>query len=118
MAAPLDLRGTKTKDLTIGAVADTPPWTPLWAKVARPFAYFVMVLVAAVVVMPFIALFVHAVRTQQDSVRDVVNGQIIDWAKTVLAPVVGFGSAVIGYYFGRGGTSETPPDNSNTQGPQ
>ena len=90
--------------------ANEPPWTPFWATVARPFAYFVLILVAAVISMPFIALFVHALRTQQDAARDAVNAQIIDWAKTVLAPVIGFGSAVIGYYFGaRNSTSEAPP---------
>ena len=90
--------------------ADEPPWTPFWATVARPFAYFVLLLVAAVISMPFIALFVHSLRTQQDAARDAVNAQIVDWAKTVLAPVIGFGSAVIGYYFGaRNNTSEAPP---------
>ncbi len=112
MAAPLDLRGPKTKDgLILGESG--PPWTPTWATIARPFAYFVLFLVAAVIFVPFLALFVQALRSAKDAAEGVVTGQIIDWAKTVLAPVVGFGSAVIGYYFGaRNGTPETPSDDT------
>ncbi len=32
--------------------------------------------------------------------------KIIDWAKTVLPPVVGFGGALVGYYFGTRGTQQ------------
>ncbi len=32
----------------------------------------------------------------------------LDWAKTVLPPVVGFGGAVVGFYFGTRGTQQGP----------
>jgi ABC-type glycerol-3-phosphate transport system permease component len=110
MAEPLDLRKLQTDEALSMGSDDGPPWTPVWAGIARPFAYFILFLVAAVISVPFLALFVQALRSQQDAARETINGQIVDWAKTVLAPVIGFGSAVIGYYFGaRNGAAETPP---------
>ena len=41
---------------------------------------------------------------------------VIDWAKTVLPPVVGFGGALVGYYFGTRGaqsgelSEDAPPE--------
>lgn len=62
----------------------------VWAKVAKPFAQFVFLLVGLVIVVPFVLLCVTRVDREA----------LLDWAKTVLPPVVGFGSAVVGYYFG------------------
>lgn len=72
---------------------EVPPYTPEWAKTAQPFAVFVLCLIAAVIIVPFIFFLLPYP-------RGVYMTQALDWAKTVLAPVVGFGGAVVGYYFG------------------
>jgi len=72
---------------------EVPPYTTEWAKTAGPFAVFVLCLIAAVIIVPFIFFLLPYP-------RGVYMTQALDWAKTVLAPVVGFGGAVVGYYFG------------------
>jgi hypothetical protein len=73
---------------------ELPPRTSEWAKIARPFTFFILWLIAAVMLLPFLWFLVP---------RD--NTDMLDWAKTILAPVIGFGGAVVGYYFGTSGSS-------------
>ena len=41
-------------------------------------------------------------------VNDGKEDKILDWGKTVLPPVVGFGGALVGYYFGTRGNQQDP----------
>jgi hypothetical protein len=99
----LDLRGPK-KDEKLR-------WRPidhhseLWAKIASPFAWFIFSLSAAVILLPHVLILRGGMDPEQ-------TREILDWSKTVLAPSVGFASAVIGYYFGtRSSTAnEEAPD--------
>jgi hypothetical protein len=54
-------------------------------------------LLAAVLLLPFLFVFVGDAA---------VRIAAFDWAKTILAPVVGFASAAIGYYYGTRSVSE------------
>jgi hypothetical protein len=72
---------------------EIPLHTSDWAKEVRPFALFILSLIASVMIIPFISFFTHY------PTGDYMK-QELDWAKTILAPVIGFGGAVIGYYFG------------------
>jgi|SRR6185436_3131508 len=73
----------------------------LWANIANPFAWFVFSLISMVIVMPFIIIMVSSIVNKTDHMDALMR-----WSTTVLAPIVGFGSAVIGYYFGASGHSE------------
>ncbi len=72
------------------------PHTPEWAGIAKPFTYFILILIAAVMLLPF-AWFAW----------DKTSTNMLDWAKTVLPPAIGFGGAVVGYYFGTSGSSKS-----------
>lgn len=93
---------TKTIDLTdkpsavLGknqraSMAPVHPHSLTWAKVVKPFAFYIFSLVTLVIVAPF---FFAAWTPQVD------QGPILEWAKVVFPPVVGFASAVVGYFFG------------------
>jgi len=73
----------------------------LWAGISKPFAWFVFSLIALVIILPFliIAADIYAVKTDRLEMT-------MRWATTVLAPVIGFGSAVVGYYFGTSGAAK------------
>jgi len=49
-------------------------------------------LIALVMLLPFIF------KTDVDA--------MFDWAKTILPPAIGFGGAVVGYYFGTSGSAK------------
>ena len=59
-----------------------------------------LALIAAVMLLPFLII----VLAEKEKA-----GNAIDWAKTVLPPVVGFGGALVGYYFGTRGTQQDGP---------
>ena len=71
--------------------AEVPIYSRLWAEVVKPFTFFIFALLAAVILLPFLLVFV-----EDASARDTAY----DWSKTILAPVVGFASAAVGYYYG------------------
>ena len=82
----------------------TPNGTP--PKIIRLFGVIIFTLVGLVILLPF-AIVLIQVWHCDGSCGDKTD-KILDWAKTVLAPVVGFGSAVVGYYFGtRSGSNPT-----------
>lgn len=97
----LDLTAPAAIDLTTadeGAGVtgkEIPPYTSTWADIAKPFTWFLLSLIAAVMLLPFAFAFR----------ADVKAGDLLDWAKTILPPVTGFGGAVVGYYFGTRGTT-------------
>lgn len=85
---PIDL----TKPDDGGKVAVTvSPYSAAWAGIVRPVTKFLFSLLAAVLLIPFLFVFVED-RTIQLAA--------LDWAKTILAPTVGFASAAVGYYYG------------------
>lgn len=118
------------------------PYSLDWANVVKPVTWALLALLAAVMLLPFALIrssspsvrVVPPPNTQPaqiDAARRVVTEaveaasvartkEMLDWAKTVLPSVVGFASAMVGYYFGtrasqseisRGGTepSSSPP---------
>ncbi|HVT60009.1 MAG TPA: hypothetical protein VHR45_16630 [Thermoanaerobaculia bacterium] len=87
-----------------------------WAKIATPFTWFVFCLIAAVMLVPFLLLVFVWWRVKTLSATDsTLLTTTFDWAKTILAPVVGFGGSVIGYYFGtRGGDGDSSSGNGGT----
>ena len=57
-------------------------------------------MIGLVILLPFLIVFT----CDQEKARNV-----LDWSKTVLPPVVGFGGALVGYYFGTRGTLQDAP---------
>ncbi len=84
---------------------DVNPYSKTWAGITRPFAWVVFSLIAIVIIFPFIFVCFHC----NGDCKELWD-RLFDWAKTVLAPVVGFGSAVIGYYFGTRNSSSKSID--------
>jgi hypothetical protein len=83
-----------------------------WAKIATPFTWFVFSLIAAVMLVPFLLLIFVWWRVKILSATDsTLLTTTFDWAKTILAPVVGFGGSVIGYYFGTRGDDSSSSGN-------
>lgn len=98
--ADLDLRN-KSKDDQF----QLSPYSERWAEVVKPLTQVLFLLLAAVLLIPFLFVFVD---------DRSVQAAALDWAKTILAPVVGFASAAIGYYYGTraSGSNDggTPPE--------
>ena len=102
MSAPkkaLDLRGPAPKKERI-ELKEAPLYSPEWAKTVKPIALSLLGLIALVILLPFGIVF-WAAEEKVDNA--------LDWAKTVLPPVVGFGGALVGYYFGTRGSQQSPP---------
>jgi hypothetical protein len=88
------------------SVEEVPSYSTVWASIAKPFAWFIFCLVAGAIAIPFLLIPLACV---YDSCESKALAPILDWAKFVFPPVVGFGSAVVGYYFGtRSGNIEAP----------
>ena len=88
---PLDLSSPGAGGTAKGK--EVPLHSGEWANVVKPFSLFVLSLIASVIVIPFVFFLLPYP-------RGTYMTQALDWAKTVLAPVIGFGGAVVGYYFG------------------
>jgi hypothetical protein len=86
----LDLTKKPAKDERVDVTA-LPPYSAMWAEVVRPLTRGIFTLLAAVLMVPFLFVFVS---------EGAIRNAAFDWAKTILAPVVGFASAAIGYYYG------------------
>ena len=65
-----------------------------WARIVGPFTWFVLSLIALVMLLPFSMLWLISWRRVP---------LMLDWAKTILPSATGFGGAIIGYYFGTRG---------------
>ena len=97
----------------------TDPYSIAWAKIVWPITRAILLLVSAVMLLPFVFLVwldpqvkievpagtppdqvAAAVRTVAEAQIAQQRENMLDWAKTVLPSVVGFASAMIGYYFG------------------
>ena len=73
------------------------PYSPQWAKIVRPVGILLMCLIAAVMLLPFFLILWVSEGKQEN---------ILTWGNTVLPPVVGFGGALVGYYFGTRGNQQ------------
>lgn len=62
-----------------------------WARHVRPIALSLLGLIGLVILLPFLIIL----KSDQEKALNA-----LDWSKTVLPPVVGFGGALVGYYFG------------------
>jgi hypothetical protein len=87
MPENLDLRQKPPKQTV--SFEELPSHSERWAEIIKIFAILVFVIAIGVIFSPFIILWCAA------DYKDV-----LDWAKIVLSPVVGFVASVIGYYFG------------------
>ena len=96
---PLDLTKSPAKEDRVD-LREAPPYSPEWAKIIWPIAKILLLLIAAVMLLPFLII----VTVEKEKV-----GSALDWAKTVLPPVVGFGGALVGYYFGTRGSQQASP---------
>lgn len=109
---PNDLRSEERLDITTSRkeerfrMTEAPPYSPEWAKIILPIAMILLGLIATVMLLPFLIIVMVEKELQVD--------RTLDWAKTVLPPVVGFGGALIGYYFGTRGAQQASP--SDDQG--
>src|SRR5690349_2282015 len=99
----LTTKPAKSERIEVSAI---PPYSARWAEVVRPLTRGIFTLLAAVLLIPFLFAFVAdaAVRTAA-----------YDWAKTILAPVVGFASAAVGYYYGTRSVTEGNVDINETE---
>lgn len=68
-------------------------YSPFWVSTVWPIARSLLALIAAAMLVPF--LMIALLDSSEEAIEP-----MIDWAKTILAPVVGFGGAIVGYYFG------------------
>lgn len=84
-------------------------WSQTWAKVVKPFTWFIFCLLATAMAVPFLLISALPVGEGVDRL-----GKIVEWAHTILPPLVGFGGAVVGYYFGTRGDQ---PDGSGRNPP-
>ena len=81
-------------------VQEISPYSAEWAKIVKPVALSLLGLIAAVMLLPFLIVVYVPEKT---------GVHVLDWAKTVLPPVVGFGGALVGYYFGTRGSQRDLP---------
>src|SRR5437763_1886956 len=59
-----------------------------WARIVGPFTWFVLSLIALVMLLPFSMLWLISFKRVP---------LMLDWAKTILPSATGFGGAIIGY---------------------
>ena len=100
--AELDLRYLTEEPAESSRVdlQEIPHHSPQWAKITWPVAKILLGLIASIMLVPFLIIV---------STSDVARiDHTLDWAKTVLPPAVGFGGAVVGYYFGTRGGQQAP----------
>jgi hypothetical protein len=120
---PLDLtKSDKSADTALQLVQQ---YSTKWAEVVKPISWAVMVLLFLLMIIPFVLIWRFStqvqinipVGTKPDEVAGIFKAataataaqnvkDMLDWAKTFLPSLVGFATAMIGYYFGiRSGTS-------------
>jgi hypothetical protein len=87
-------------------VREVSQYSETWAEVVRPLTIALFTILAAVLLIPFLFVFVADPH---------VRTAAMDWAKTILAPTVGFASAAIGYYYGTRTTTarDDPPSDED-----
>jgi len=113
--AALDLTAQPKKPADEAQLSAVDHHSATWAQIAKPFATAIFILVAVVVVLPFAIITANALACGARCGDNI--DKMFDWAKTVLAPIVGFGSAVVGYYFGTRGTTTARNSGTETSDP-
>ena len=94
----IDLRTSpQNTPQVIVEINELPKQSKGWAEIAKPFAVLVIVLLFLVIIFPFLGIIIWPGNN-----KDLFHQAIVDWGKTVLAPVIGLASAVATYYFGTG----------------
>jgi hypothetical protein len=78
--------------------------TEAWAKLARNFAWFILWMIAALIAAPYV-IFTFGIQNWPEADR---AKAVVEWSHAVLPPVVGFVSAVVGYFFGARTTGRQP----------
>lgn len=104
-ANPLDITQPPPKGERVNVKA-VPPYSALWAEVVRPLTRIIFALLALVLLVPFAFVFVADAGTRTVA---------FDWAKTILAPIVGFASAAVGYYYGTRSADSNEPDSNGDE---
>ena len=100
VARQLDLTPSGAQAAQVGSIALT-RYSAEWARIVKPIGLLFWGLIAAVMLLPFLLVFCI------DGIDDKEKAEkVLEWAKTVLPPAVGFGGALIGYYFGTHGTQQ------------
>jgi len=97
----LDLRVEPPPSEQVHLGKGLPPYSRAWADVVRPLTRGIFTLLGAVLLIPFLFAFVG---------DTAVRNAMYDWAKTILAPIVGFASAAVGYYYGTRAAGERPDE--------
>lgn len=125
----LDLRAPATPgDVNqvqlIAAAAAIDQHSTGWAEIVRPFTFCFLGILVVAMFLPFLFVWTlprPLIKLPNGSTPEIVNAAVraaldersrtaLDWAKTILPSAVGFGSAIVGYYFGTRSSSraETP----------
>lgn len=106
----------------------TDPYSLIWAKVVWPITRSLLLLLSIVMLVPFVfVLWLTPTQvkvsvpkgTSDQQVAAIVQAvaqdratkrleMVLDWAKTILPSAVGFGSAMVGYYFGTRAAQTNP----------
>jgi hypothetical protein len=106
----------------------TDPYSLIWSKVVWPITRSLLLLLAVVMLVPFVfVLWLTPTQvkvtvpkgTSDQQVAAIVQAvaqdratkrleMVLDWAKTILPSAVGFGSAMVGYYFGTRAAQPNP----------
>jgi hypothetical protein len=85
----------KSDETAVDLGEEVDQYSPSWASISKPFALIIFSLAIIVIVTPFVLLpWIQGLAAKDKA------AMLIDWSKAVLPSVVGFASAVIGYYFG------------------
>jgi hypothetical protein len=118
----LDISEKKPGDSGLQAAQQ---YSSVWAGVVKPISWAVIVLLFLLMVIPFVLIWHFSSQvqinipagTKPEEVAALVKAanaataaqdvkDMLDWAKTFLPSLVGFATAMIGYYFGiRSGTA-------------
>jgi hypothetical protein len=97
----LDIRSAP--DSQTPEVTEIDQHSPAWAEIVRPIANHLLALLSAIMLIPFVVI---ALLAGVGRLTDPID-PMLDWAKTILPPLVGFGGAIVGYYFGTRGSGKS-----------
>src|SRR5580658_8137421 len=70
-----------------------------WANLIKPIAYWIFGILTGVIFFPFLIFWLQIIFSCEPEKSDAYKN-VLDWAKMVLSPVVGFCASAVGYYFG------------------
>jgi hypothetical protein len=91
--APAPLQTKRPKAEQAALEEQVPLFSEKWAAIVRPVTCIFFVLLGLAILIPFVFIWYFEGNKERLEL-------VMDWAKTILPPLTGFGGAVIGYYFG------------------